>query len=100
MSLQREANLSECIALPRGQDGLRSLDSSFVVLVVFSLAQLTSLESRKLRLRPASISSFVKCQFLMVYSKLWMTVMAYGIIGAGAAFAIVPIYSDMLILAK
>jgi len=42
----------------------------------------------------------VKCQFLMVYSKLWMTVVAYGVIGAGAAFAIVPIYSDMLILAK
>ena len=38
---------------------------------------------------------------LCIYSrKLWLTILAWGVIGIGTAFAIVPIYSDMYGIAK
>jgi len=38
---------------------------------------------------------------LCIYSrKLWLAILAWGVIGIGTAFAIVPIYSDMYGIAK
>ena len=61
---EREANLIECIAFSRDQDGLKSLDSSFVVLGMLSLAHLTLLASHKLRLMHAGSLCFTALYIL------------------------------------
>ena len=98
---EREVNLTECnIAFSRGQDGLRSLDSLFVVLDMLSSAQLTLLQSRKLNSCIYSLLCYFKHRSLIVCSKLWITIVAFSFVGAGASFAAVPVYSDMLTVAK
>ena len=73
MSLEREreANLIECIAFSRDQDGLKSLDSSFVVLGMLSLAHLTLLASHKLRLMHAGSLCFTALYILNLNISQW-----------------------------